>query len=268
MPVQLRPYLLAAPGLSHGNNLVYTYGAGIRDYLRKYKLCGLQDGDFCHIPLHSTSVTDLHAALAEVEKDAGVNTADATTSVLVFLLLPSRSPQTYQGFKDLVDRKFGFHSICVTEAANIETKPKKGTEVGDLRPLNQYLGNVMMKVNLKFGGTNHSTELVRGKMKNTWILGADVSHAGPGAIQYCPAIAAIVGSVDDIGGQYLGSMRLQTEEATDWEVSPRHVFLTPFLTSLDHSTRRADGIGTSDGMVAQSQGHPTRKHHLLPGRSF
>jgi eukaryotic translation initiation factor 2C len=184
MPVQLRPYLMAAPDLSHGNNLVYTYGAGIRDYMRKYNLCGLQDGDFCNIPLNSTSVTDLHAALAEVEKDAGVNTADATTSVLVFLLLPSRSPQTYQRFKDLVDRTFGFHSICVTEAANIETKPYKGTEVGHVRPLDQYLGNVMMKVNLKFGGTNHSTELVRGKMKNTLILGADVSHAGPGAIQY------------------------------------------------------------------------------------
>jgi hypothetical protein len=47
-------------------------------------------------------------------------------------------------------------------------------------------------------------------MQNTLVLGADLSHPGPGAIQGCPSIAAIFASVDDDGGKFLGSMRLQT----------------------------------------------------------
>jgi eukaryotic translation initiation factor 2C len=76
-----------------------------------------------------------------------------------------------------------------------------------------------MKVNLKFGGINHSTSDVRARIHKTLVLGADLSHPGPGAIFGCPSIAAVVGSVDDNGGKFLGSMRLQTkQDQTDREV--------------------------------------------------
>jgi hypothetical protein len=71
---------------------------------------------------------------------------------------------------------------------------------------------------VKLGGINHSTTNVRINMQNTILLGADLSHPGPGAIQGYPSIAAIVGSVDDDGGKFLGSMRLQTLAHSDREV--------------------------------------------------
>lgn len=79
-----------------------------------------------------------------------------------------------------------------------------------------------MKFNSKFGGTNHSTAAVRSRMQKTLVLGADLSHPGPGSIHGCPSIAAIVGSVDENGGRFLGSMRLQIMDQTDREVSRIH----------------------------------------------
>lgn len=41
---------------------------------------------------------------------------------------------------------------------------------------------------------------------------SDVTHAGPGSLPGTPSIAAIVGSVDECGGKFLGSMRLQPKD--------------------------------------------------------
>tara|TARA_R110002003_G_scaffold138_10_gene12728 strand:+ start:9272 stop:9577 length:306 start_codon:yes stop_codon:yes gene_type:complete len=40
----------------------------------------------------------------------------------------------------------------------------------------------------------------------------DVTHPGPGSLFGTPSIAAIVGSVDQYGGKFLGSMRLQPRD--------------------------------------------------------
>lgn len=69
-----------------------------------------------------------------------------------------------------------------------------------------------MKVNLKLGGINHSTQIVQNRMQGTMILGADVTHPGPGAIQGCPSIAAIVGSVEDNAGKFPGFYATAVEE--------------------------------------------------------
>ncbi|KAH8722724.1 Piwi domain-containing protein, partial [Phaeosphaeriaceae sp. PMI808] len=89
--------------------------------------------------------------------------------------------------------------------------------------INQYMGNIMMKTNLKFGGQNHDAVIrlqtaEKGKFKNlstseqmqhTLVLGADVTHPSPSSIQYCPSVASVVGSVGCGSGKFLGSMRLQ-----------------------------------------------------------
>lgn len=46
-------------------------------------------------------------------------------------------------------------------------------------------------------------------METALVLGADVTHPGPGSVPGCHSIAAIVGSVDRHAGRFLGSMRLQ-----------------------------------------------------------
>jgi eukaryotic translation initiation factor 2C len=126
---------------------------------------------------------------------------------IVALLLPKRDISTYQIFKDMADREFGLRSMVLTE----------GKIKGDLKP---YFGNVMLKTNIKFGGVNHTTNLVKSKLQqgDLMILGADVTHPSSGAVEGCPSIAAIVGSVDNYGGKYFGSMRLQDKDKKDHEI--------------------------------------------------
>ena len=72
----------------------------------------------------------------------------------------------------------------------------------------------MLKMNLKAAGINHTVNSnligpLGSFMKTALVLGADVTHPGPGSVPGCPSIAAIVGSVDQHAGRFLGSMRLQ-----------------------------------------------------------
>ncbi|CAO2651958.1 Nn.00g002410.m01.CDS01 [Neocucurbitaria sp. VM-36] len=118
------------------------------------------------------------------------------------LLLEKKSVAAYSIFKHLADCTFGVHSLCT-----VYKEDKTGRPFGD-----QYWGNVMMKVNLKAGGINHTVSQVAEVMKDTLVLGADVTHPGSGSLLGTPSIAAIVGSVDQYGGKFLGSMRLQPRD--------------------------------------------------------
>lgn len=136
--------------------------------------------------------------------DYGLQMADDNKANFVLLILQEKDISVYSDFKNQADRRYGFHSLCVTEKPNMRG--------GRLSPkLAPYFGNVMMKSNLKAGGTNHSVDGVSGILKDTLVLGADVTHANKGALYGTPSIAAVVGSVDELGGKFLGSMRLQAK---------------------------------------------------------
>jgi eukaryotic translation initiation factor 2C len=47
------------------------------------------------------------------------------------------------------------------------------------------------------------------QIMDAMLLGADVNHPSVASIERCPSIAAMVGPVDNRGGRFLGSMRLQ-----------------------------------------------------------
>jgi eukaryotic translation initiation factor 2C len=72
-----------------------------------------------------------------------------------------------------------------------------------------------MKANLKFRGINHcaesSNDVSKKWLKDTLVLGADVTHPSGGALPGCPSIAAVVGSTEETGGRFLGSVQLQSE---------------------------------------------------------
>ncbi|KAF2748589.1 Piwi-domain-containing protein [Sporormia fimetaria CBS 119925] len=119
---------------------------------------------------------------------------------LVVLLLAGKSAKTYATFKDVCDRELGVHSICMARQ--------------DLVGKGDYLGNIMMKANLKSAGVNHTVSepsLLRKVLENTLVLGADVTHPGSSALIGAPSITAVVGSVDEFAGRFLGLMRLQSK---------------------------------------------------------
>jgi eukaryotic translation initiation factor 2C len=137
----------------------------------------------------------------------------ATIPRIVVLLLPSPDQKVYSDFKFLADRAFGIQSICVTESANFKWDKQKNEKVWKPEhELRQYFDNVAMKGNLKLGQINHTVEQIHSKLRNTLVLGADLTHAGTGAVYGCQSIAAVVGSVDQTAGKFLGSMRLQPKD--------------------------------------------------------
>lgn len=89
-------------------------------------------------------------------KDKGAN--------FVYLLLENKSTAAYSVFKDLADRNFGMHSLCSVFKGK---RFQQGPYFSD-----QYWGNVIMKINLKAGGINHTVREVPQVMKDTLVLGA------------------------------------------------------------------------------------------------
>ncbi|KAF2126832.1 Piwi-domain-containing protein [Dothidotthia symphoricarpi CBS 119687] len=199
-PKSFKYAILTAPGCDR------TTGDYYDTQLRKhFDKCGIKNDQAKRVEpiglssvLESTEEADLEKKLQEV-RDSGAR--------LVFLVLHRASTTVYRDFKNLADRRFGMHSICLVE------KWKNEQET------NQIMTNVMMKMNLKLGGVNHGVSDVVQWLRNTMVLGADLVHPGSGAFPGTPSIASIVGSVDSHGGKCLGSMRLQSIEKTDREVS-------------------------------------------------
>jgi hypothetical protein len=73
-------------------------------------------------------------------------------------------------------------------------------------------------MNYMAGESNYDTERLQDPLKavisadagpNVMIIGAPVAHAGLEAVQYCPSVAAVVGSTAGNPTQYPGSSRLQ-----------------------------------------------------------
>jgi eukaryotic translation initiation factor 2C len=159
---------------------------------------------------HSACNDDIRARLREAKR-RGANVA--------VLVLRSANQDVYSTFKYLADRVFGIASIVMVEAS--------GYRGGKSSGLAQYIGNIMMKANLKMGGINHSAESKQGNIKrclqNTLVLGADVTHPSGGALLGCPSVAALVGSVENTGGKFLGSLSLQSKGKK--EVSQTEYFL-------------------------------------------
>ncbi|KAI4917316.1 hypothetical protein J4E90_003823 [Alternaria incomplexa] len=191
-----------------------TLQATLKEVLQRYNIGGNnKDSKFLvtRRDLLNFEFDQLHQALRYVKE-----TFNEGRKKIVVLLLPKPDRQAYQFFKDLADREFGLHAVCITE-------PKV---FADAAKVEQYLGNVMMKVNLKCEGINHSAgdsvahfeQSLQHRLKDTMLLGADVTHPSLVSIDGCPSIAALVGSVDDFGGKFLGSMRLQNPDRTDREI--------------------------------------------------
>ncbi|KAL9051832.1 MAG: hypothetical protein Q9162_005773 [Coniocarpon cinnabarinum] len=115
---------------------------------------------------------------------------------LLMFVVPNRDAQFYSRIKKSTDCRYGVVSQ-VLQAAHV------------VKAQAQYCSNVCMKVNAKLGGaTARAVGVVRPKgwiNRSTMYVGADVSHAAPGA-DVSPSIAAITVSFDKQGLKYAGTV--------------------------------------------------------------
>jgi hypothetical protein len=140
--------------------------------------------------------------------DLRMQEAKGLKADLFVLILPSFDRHLYASFKDLADRKYGLRSICLAKPAQLKND------------ISKYMTNIAHKINLKTGGVNSLVQEVPTLLgRKTLVLGADVVHPGMLAYEDSPSIACIVGSIDNLGGQFRGSARLQSKDKKDREVS-------------------------------------------------
>ena len=116
---------------------------------------------------------------------------------LLVIILPNNSDEPYNTIKTYADRKLGFHTVCVTGERGRETWQDKKFYAE--RPM-QYMANVILKINLKLGGTNHklAQNSTHKLISNgtTMIVGIDVTHPSHGSKEDAPSIFAVVASMD------------------------------------------------------------------------
>lgn len=120
------------------------------------------------------------------------NQKQARPQMLVFIL-PDKNPINYGRIKRSADCRYGVVSQCM-QYAHVQKCQA------------QYISNVCMKFNAKLGGV--TARAVGPKtggpngafFKETLVIGADVSHAAPGA--ETPSMAALTVSQDNLGLRY------------------------------------------------------------------
>jgi len=218
----LNYYMLVDPNIQD-NNTVRIYQNAINEQARNY---GVASRASC---LGYQTLTNFSRPgfthdklIAEFDKTITNLSRQKPGGTLAILLLAKHNIPVYSAFKDYTDRYLGLQALCMTEEKNLQAG---GCKV-NVAP---YVANIIMKINLKTGGRNHTAAgrggqgRIEDTLKDTLLLGADVTHPGPGSLTGCPSIAVIVGSVDGTAGKCLGSMRLQHRSKT--EVSLQHFII-------------------------------------------
>ena len=122
----------------------------------------------------------------------------------VLVLLADEDSRVYCGLKRICDMELGVHTVGM--------QPSKATNA---KGQGMYFGNVALKLNMKLGGMNHvlddaSMRWLRQEMlRDTMLVGIDVTHAGMGSKAGSPSLAAIVASVDHNFTNYPADLRMQ-----------------------------------------------------------
>lgn len=146
-----------------------------------------------------------HAILNEISKRIAEH--NKGTEIAFVLGLSRHKLDVYARIKRIAELHLGVKTTCV-DAENME----------DTKSLDQYSANVVLKLNLKGNGINHTvTRSTFGELYSdtqqtvcdTIVIGADVTHPTGHYAPGCPSLAAVVGSVDDDFVKFPGSMRLQ-----------------------------------------------------------
>ncbi|ODN82180.1 hypothetical protein L202_02471 [Cryptococcus amylolentus CBS 6039] len=118
---------------------------------------------------------------------------------LILVILPSRDTALYESIK-----------TCATEELHkpVVTQCLQSARIKSPRRLDQYCGNVAMKVQAKVGGLTHQVD--HKIDKTTMMIGADVTHPPVKGGAIPPSIAVSVAAVDGNNNKFKPALRLQS----------------------------------------------------------
>ncbi|KAG9124555.1 hypothetical protein FRC07_011142 [Ceratobasidium sp. 392] len=145
-----------------------------------------------------------HTRITRLDAISAIRTALMSISPkprIVLIVLSDTDKAIYNGIKHLCDTQLDVLTVCV------QANKFKNGQV-------QYNANVALKFNAKLGGVNHMINpqdrvMAWIRTEPTMLVGSDVTHPSPGSTRGTPSIAAVVGSIDNMFGQFPASLRLQ-----------------------------------------------------------
>ncbi|CAG8503536.1 10267_t:CDS:2, partial [Racocetra fulgida] len=140
-------------------------------------------------------------------KDFGIEVDSKMMVQIIIIIIPKKSCDIYGKIKRISDTELGIPTQCI-----LSDKLR--------RPNNKACwNNIALKVNAKLGGRNST--LVEGQLEYvtnikipTMIMGADISHPGPGQTMQ-PSIAAVCASMDVNGTTYCGQVSVNEERRNE-----------------------------------------------------
>ncbi|KAI9096097.1 Piwi domain-containing protein [Phlyctochytrium arcticum] len=118
---------------------------------------------------------------------------------MILVVLPDTNPRRYAEIKRVSDTVIGVITQCVQSKHVLKANV-------------QYCANVCLKMNVKLGGFNAflpGRQLPFISEAETLVLGADITHPGPGEGDSKPSIAAMVGSMDAQCARFAATLRIQ-----------------------------------------------------------
>ncbi|KAJ3021117.1 hypothetical protein HKX48_009212 [Thoreauomyces humboldtii] len=154
-------------------------------------------------PLRYGSDRNMEDMLKAAYRDAGEGCSKKPQMILV--ILPDTNPRRYAEIKRTSDTILGVVTQCMQSKHAFKAAP-------------QYCANLVLKINVKLGGFN---SFLAGKTATqgpqlpfiseapTLVIGADVTHPGPGEGNSRPSIAALVGSLDAQCARFAATLRIQ-----------------------------------------------------------
>jgi len=136
---------------------------------------------------------------------------DGQPPQFILVVLRDENSHVYANIKHVGDQLLNIPTQCV----------QLRKAYGGPRGINpQYLGNVILKINVKLGGTNFilrddKVSVMRdlkSQRKNAMVVGVDLSHQAQGDRARLPSTASMCGTVDPAFSRYASSYRLQFNE--------------------------------------------------------
>ncbi|KAH9920590.1 Piwi-domain-containing protein [Fomitopsis serialis] len=122
----------------------------------------------------------------------------------ILVLLADEDSRVYCGLKRICDMELGVHTVGMQPSKAMNPKGQGA-----------YFGNVALKLNMKLGGVNHVLDAVSTRwlkdtmLKDTMLIGLDVTHASMSSKAGSPSLAAIVASIDNNFSNYPAELRMQ-----------------------------------------------------------
>ncbi|KAL1411709.1 Protein argonaute [Vanrija albida] len=143
--------------------------------------------------------SDLHDSLALAARTCYQK--NKMNPQLIVVILPFKDTAIYKEVK----------TIGAMSRANLQpvvTQCLVADKLMNERGLDQYLGNVAMKIHAKVGGVTHEVS-VPGVDATTMVIGADVTHPSGGLGKLNPSIAVSVGALNPANVTFQTEVRLQ-----------------------------------------------------------